>query len=122
MTGKTKKTILVLTVVLLSSLTIYYYRNYCRFSQKDWKNDVNRWTMCTSIINTNLIGNKTYDEAINILGRPSFYRGTKTQTKDTTTLTLAYLTGGRRFLSIDLETLCVDIVNDSVDSVYVDYN
>lgn len=119
MRNKTKW-IILLSAALAGLLLTCLYRNYFRFSQTKWKNDTERWTMVSSIINRELLHEKSFAETIRLLGKPSLYREIKKTGRDTTAFTLVYLTGGRKW--VDLESLCVDIADDTVRKVYVSYD
>ena len=78
--------------------------------------------MGKSIINSHLLEKKTLKEAIELLGDCYYLRGdVGTETTKNFTQTLVYVTNGRGNF-IDVEMLCVEIKNDTVEKIYLDYD
>jgi len=110
---------LVLAFVIIACWL--YYRSHCQFNAEDWKVARGRTYMVSSIINTGLLENKSLEEVMNILGKPSYYEepqphlgvGLLGQKR------LDYPTGKTRLMAY--ESLMVIVERDTVVSIYATY-
>ena len=111
----------ILVLALVSVASWLYYRSHCRFNEEDWKADRGRTHMVSSIINTGLLDNKSYQEVIDILGNPHYFEDPQPQfgVGRLGQKRMVYYTGNSSFMSF--ESLMVILEWDTVVNVYTTY-